>query len=89
MDKAEKRTLCYGCRNNYYNLPGNSTTGECWMLKTAKPVERTRVGVWQNPPYRWNPATTLSCHTPENSTTWIEKTDVRIQTSVLTDESYD
>lgn len=78
MSKDTKKRLCQGCRDNFYNQPGNSTTGECWMLADSKPVERTKVGVWQNPPYKWEPQTTLSCHHPEGSV-WIKQDDVRIK----------
>ena len=77
MTKDEKKQLCRGCRNDYYNQPGNSTTGECWMLKTAQLVELTRVGYWQNPPYKWQPKQTLNCHRPEGAV-WIKQDDPRI-----------
>lgn len=44
---------------------------------TEKVVERTQVGTWQNPPYRWQPQATLSCHRPEGRH-WIERSDVRL-----------
>ena len=72
LSKAEKLKRCVGCRENFYN--GNNDLGvkECWMLKTARSVERTMVGVWQNPPYVWNPQKTLSCHKPEGSV-WLDR----------------
>lgn len=78
MTKDEKKKRCRGCHNDYYNQPGNSGTGECWMLDSAKPVRRTRVGTWQNPPYHWAPQATLDCHRP-NGSHWIDKDDQRIQ----------
>lgn len=77
MSDTEKLKLCGGCRNDYYNQPGHSTTGKCWMLGASRVVQRTRVGTWQNPPYRWQPVKTLSCHHPEGSA-WIAIDDVRI-----------
>jgi len=77
MTIEEKKKLCRGCRDNYYNHSGNSTSGQCWMLESAQPVERTKVGTWQNPPYQWHPQTTLSCHHPEGEH-WIKIDDVRI-----------
>lgn len=71
------RPLCVGCHNDFYNREGNSERGMCWMLPSAKPVERTKVGVWQNPPYEWKPQRTLSCHTPDGER-WITKDDPRI-----------
>jgi hypothetical protein len=47
MTKAEqKQHLCPGCRNDFYNQPGNSTTGECWHLQDAEVVQLTQVGIW-------------------------------------------
>lgn len=77
MTHEEKKRLCQGCRDNYYNQSGNSTIGECWMLSKAEPVVRTSVGTWQPPPYTWNPQTTLSCHHPEGRH-WIKSDDCRI-----------
>lgn len=75
MSDNTKQKLCVGCRNNYYNGQGAEV---CWSLKGAKHVKRTRVGTWQNPPYKWNPETTLSCHHMEGQS-WIQKDDVRIK----------
>lgn len=77
MEKSEKLKLCRQCRDNFYNLPGNSNTGECWSLEQAEPVERMLVGVWQNPPYIWSPQTTLSCCRPQGSV-FIRREDVRV-----------
>lgn len=73
----DKKRLCSGCRDDYYNRPGNSENGECWSLATAKIVERTSVGYFQNPPYEWNPQTTLSCHSPPGKA-WIAEDDCRL-----------
>lgn len=78
MDNAEKKLLCKGCRDDFYNQPGHSTTGECWLLSKAETVERTQVGTWQEPPYTWCPQTTLSCHHPEGRH-WIKADDCRIK----------
>jgi hypothetical protein len=77
MSNDEKLKLCRGCYNDHYNQPGNSTLGHCWSLDTAKPVERTSVGTWQEPPYSWQPKTTLSCHRQQGSS-WISRDDVRL-----------
>ena len=34
---------CRGCRDDFYNQPGNSSDGKCWMLKSAKLVTRYRI----------------------------------------------
>lgn len=77
MTKQQKLKRCVGCRDNFYN--GNNPLGvkECWMLKTAEPIQLTLVGVWQTPPYVWNPQPTLSCHRPEGSV-WLKREDSRM-----------
>ena len=71
----KSKSMCVGCRDDYYNH--NQPDG--WLcFATAKVVERTRVGTWQNPPYRWTPQETLSCHSPEGSV-WIKDDDPRIK----------
>lgn len=61
---ADKRQYCSGCRNNFYNQSGNSTSGECWSLKDSKVVTRYRIGWWTNPdePGAFTKVKTLSCH---------------------------
>lgn len=75
MEKS--KAMCYRCRDNYYNAPGNSTTGECWSFRSAKVVTRTHVGVWEPPPYEWMPEKVLSCHRPDGYV-WLRREDVRI-----------
>lgn len=36
---------CVGCYNNFYNQAGNSTTGKCWSLPSAKLITRFGLGV--------------------------------------------
>jgi hypothetical protein len=66
MTKTEKLKLCVGCRDNFYN--GNNELGvsECWLLKTAKPVTRYRLGYWTRPSSRkdFEKVGTLDCHRP-------------------------
>jgi hypothetical protein len=78
MTIEEKKALCAGCRNDFYNRPGHSSTGQCWSLQSAKVVERTRVGWWQAPPYVWDPVTTLQCHHCPGQIAWISSDDVRV-----------
>ena len=80
MTKAEKLKRCQGCRDNFYN--GNNDLGvkECWSLNSAEPVTRTRIGIWQAPPYDWRPEPTLSCHHPEGSV-WIGRDDPRLKSN--------
>lgn len=77
MTNEEKKKLCRGCRDDYYNRPGNSNTGECWSLTSAQLVQLTKVGVWQTPPYKWAPQQTLSCHRPQGEV-WLRQDDARM-----------
>ena len=40
-----KKSGCAGCRNNYYNYGGTSSTGACWSLPDAKMVHRWAIGM--------------------------------------------
>lgn len=77
MITAEKLKRCVGCRDDFYNGKNDLGVPECWLLDSARPVTRTRVGIWQDPPYTWRPEQTLSCHHPEGAV-WIKPDDVRI-----------
>lgn len=70
------KSMCSGCREDYYN---HNAEGGCWMFSDARIVERSQVGTWQNPPYKWLPQETLSCHTAPEGRHWIKKDDVRIR----------
>ena len=61
---SEKKDLCAGCRNNFYNQPGKSTSGECWSLKSAKVVTRYKLGWWTAPtqPGAFKEVKVLSCY---------------------------
>lgn len=71
-------TPCRGCVDNYYNQAGNSTTGQCWLLEHAKLVERTRVGILDNPPYEWIPVEIYHCNRPKGYV-YLKREDVRIR----------
>lgn len=62
---AKSKSMCSGCRQNFYN--GNNPLGvkECWSFQSATVVTRMLVGTWQNPPYVWSPRKVLSCYCPE------------------------
>ncbi len=64
LSKVEKKTMCAGCRDDFYN--GNNPYGvkECWGLKSAKKRVRYRIGTWTVPtePYAFTKVTTLSCY---------------------------
>ena len=76
---AKSKSMCSGCDNDYYNRPGNSHTSECWCFQNAKVVERTPVGWWQNPPYKWAPIKTLNCKTQTGTTAFLSIDDVRFE----------
>ncbi len=79
MSKPLKdRSLCSGCRDNYYNL---NREGGCWSFESGKLVQRVRVGVWQNPPYEWLPEWRLNCYMPEGSV-MLPKDDCRVRESI-------
>lgn len=61
---AGDKKLCAGCRDNFYNTRGNSTTGECWNLKTAQVVTRFRLSWWTQPDTKgaFQKVETNSCH---------------------------
>jgi hypothetical protein len=76
LQEDKKLELCKGCRDDFYNNNGK----KCWSLTGATLVQRTRVGTWQNPPYKWEPEETLGCHHPEGQH-WITENDPRIRES--------
>lgn len=55
------KSLCQGCRNDYYNGTGAK---ECWQFKAAKVVTRWRLGWWTTPdtPRAFTEVRTLDCH---------------------------
>ena len=55
----KSKSMCSGCHDNYYN---RTEEGGCWSYKTAKVVNRVRVGTWEPPPYaKERVAKYLSC----------------------------
>lgn len=67
MSKEEKRALCAGCRNDFYNGQNPMGIKECWSLESAVIKDRYRIG-WAVPmdrPENVRPFRTLSCwHAP-------------------------
>lgn len=43
--KQLDKTTCRGCRDDFYNYNGNSTTSACWSLPTAKLVWRWAINM--------------------------------------------
>lgn len=70
----KSKAMCCGCSDDFYN---HSESKGCWMFEDAKIVERIKVGVWQNPPYVWNPQKCLSCFAPDGFR-MIDKSDPRV-----------
>jgi hypothetical protein len=70
----KSKTMCDGCRDDYYNR--NREEG-CWTYGTAYVVKRVKVGIWQPPPYSWNPQEVLSCHNPDGYV-WLKEDDPRV-----------
>lgn len=58
---AKSKSLCAGCRNDFYNGQGAK---ECWSYKTAKVCTRWRIGWWTAPDAKgaFTKVTTLDCH---------------------------
>jgi hypothetical protein len=70
----KSKSMCGGCHDDFYN---HSVSGGCWCFENAKVVTRMRVGVWQNPPYKWAPQEVLSCYNPDGAR-MIGKSDPRV-----------
>ena len=59
---TKSKTMCVGCRDNFYNMSGKEG---CWSFANAKVVERVQVGAWEPPPYAKERAQKcLSCYQP-------------------------
>lgn len=50
---------CAGCRDNYYNQPGNSVAGRCWNRDSATLVPRLQIPMDLPPPYTDVPPQTV------------------------------
>jgi len=74
----KNKALCRTCRDDFYN----QNRGGCWSYKSARVVERTQVGVWEEPPYKWNPRATLTCHCPQGRV-WLSENDPRVNITVV------
>lgn len=80
ITKATKAD-CAGCRDDYYNHDGNSTTGECWMLKDARIRPILLIPINAPPPYDRNATVEKpSCYHPPRT--------ARVDPSALTSDGY-
>jgi len=63
--KKKSKTMCAGCRNDFYN-EGNNTLGvtECWSFKNAAVCTRWKLPWWTAPTVdgAFQEVTTLDCH---------------------------
>lgn len=66
MKKSEKKKLCAGCDNNFYNKNPDKVIGdkdECWNLESAKPVRKKEIHVSDRPPWDSQPVKkVLDCY---------------------------
>ena len=58
---TNKRSMCAGCRDNFYNGQNPYGIQECWNLKSARIVLKKRVAMDQRPPWDQKPIRVLSC----------------------------
>jgi hypothetical protein len=73
----KNKTMCSGCRDDFYNGHNPLNVKECWGFATAKVVTRVQVGTWQPPPYTWIPQDVLSCYHREGSA-FLKRDDCRV-----------
>lgn len=66
MTKEEKKRLCSGCYNNFYNGNNDYQVAECWCFKKSKVCMKKEIHISQIPPWKQAPIKTLSCyHRPQ------------------------
>ncbi len=61
---AKYKSMCSGCRDDFYNGKNQLGVQECWSFKDAKVVTRFRLGWWtrQDEPCAFREVVTLDCH---------------------------
>lgn len=65
-DLQAKKRHCEGCHDDYYNQPGNSTTGYCWSLPSMVLTMRKEVSIHQRPPWTQEATRLPDCyHRPQ------------------------
>ena len=62
LSKNEKREMCAGCKDNFYNGGNPYGVKECWNLTSATVVSRVQVHIDQVPPWTQEPVNVLSCY---------------------------
>lgn len=61
---AKCKSMCSGCREDFYNGQNSLGVKECWSFKDAEVVKRFRQGWWDDPtkPGAFREVVTLDCH---------------------------
>jgi hypothetical protein len=62
MTEQQKLNHCAGCHDDFYNQPGNSPKGRCWLLPGMKLIKRKEVSIDQRPPWNQKPQLLPCCY---------------------------
>lgn len=61
--RTKSRSMCSGCKDDFYNGHNNLGIEECSSFPNAEIVKVIRIGFWERPPYRDKPIEKkLSCY---------------------------
>ena len=62
--KGKSKSMCSGCRNNFYNGHNDLGVKECWSFKDAKPVTKWAIGWWtpMDRPENFRKVRVLDCY---------------------------
>ena len=63
--KKEKKQMCTGCEDNFYNDQNPYSIKECWHLENARVVKLKKVNINQAPPWKQEPVEVLNCRSEE------------------------
>lgn len=58
----KSKSMCEGCRDDFYNDKNPYGVKECWSFPEAEVVKRKFVPMSQRPPWNQRAETTLSCY---------------------------
>lgn len=91
MEDSEKLKLCVGCREDYYNGKNERGIARCWMLDSAKPVVKYRIGIQTLPasPGAYTKVNTLSCHSGPKGFVHHEKLPNFVKLEDVIDQCHD
>jgi hypothetical protein len=59
---GKSKSMCVGCRDDFYNGKNTLNVKECWNFKSAKIVSRKKVPYTLCPPWDMKPMKVLSCY---------------------------